>query len=137
MAQAVIDGVDPADKEQVLKHDILEALSDFIGSDPLGRYLIDYIENTSNNMQRIAMAIASDDEDRIRHLAHKLKGSSGNIGALKLAWSCVELEALTVEDQSQEALKQQYQKLEHVFQVTRDAIKQYVEESKATQSYIA
>jgi len=137
MAQVVIDGVDPADKEKVLKQDILEALSDFIGSGPLGRYLSDYIDNTSKNIQRIAMAIALDDEARIRHLAHKLKGSSGNIGALKLAWNCVELEALTVEDKSQEVLKQQFEKLEQVFQVTSEAIKQYVDESKVSQSYIA
>jgi len=136
MTQVVIDEVDPADKENVLKHDILEALSDFIGSDPFGRYLSDYVDNTSKNIQRIAMAIASDDDVRIRHLAHKLKGSSGNIGALKLAWNCVELEALTVEDQSQELLKHQFEKLEQVFQVTRDAIKQYIEESKVSRSYI-
>lgn len=136
MAQVVIDGVDPADKEQVLKQDILDALSDFIGSAPFGRYLSDYIDNTSKSINRIGIAIASDDEERIRHLAHKLKGSSGNIGALKLAWNCVELEALTVETQSQDMLKQQYLKLEQVFQVTRDAINAYIDESKVSQSYI-
>ena len=136
MAAVVIDGVDPAEKEQVLKQDILDALSQFIGSDPFGRYLSDYIDNTSKNIQRIAMAIAADDDARVRHLAHKLKGSSGNIGALKLAWNCVELEALTVEEQSQEALKCQYQKLEQVFQVTRDAINAYIDEAKVSQTYI-
>lgn len=136
MAQAVIDGVDPADKEQVLRQDILDALSDFIGSAPFGRYLSEYIDNTSKNIQSIGIAIASDDEERIRHLAHKLKGSSGNIGALKLAWNCVELEALTVEDQSQELLKRQYQKLEQVFQVTKVAINAYIDGSQVSQTYI-
>ena len=136
MAQVIIDGVDPADKEQVLRQDILDALSGFIGSAPFGRYLSDYIDNTSKNIQSIGIAIASDDEERIRHLAHKLKGSSGNIGALKLAWNCVELEALTVEDKSQEDLKRQYQKLEQVFQVTMDAINAYIDEVTVAQTYI-
>ncbi|WP_455199948.1 Hpt domain-containing protein [Kaarinaea lacus] len=136
MAQVVTDGVDSADKEQVLKQEILDALSDFIGSAPLGRYLSGYIDNTSKNIQSIGIAIASEDEERIRHLAHKLKGSSGNIGALKLAWNCVELEALTVEEQSQEILKQQYLKLEQVFQVTRDALNAYIDGSGVSQKYI-
>ena len=136
MAQAVVDGVDPRDKELVLKYEIVDALSEFIGSDPFGRYLLDYIDNTAKNIQRIGIAIASDDGERIRHLAHKLKGSSGNIGALQLAWNCVELEALTIDEPSQELLKCQFKQLEQVFQVTSDAIKAYVDDSKVSQSYI-
>ena len=136
MAQVVVDGVNPRDKDLVLKYEILDALSDFIGSDPFGRYLLDYVENTSKNLQRIGIAIASDDDERIRHLAHRLKGSSGNIGALKLAWNCVELEALTIDEPSQELLKRHFERLEAVFQVTRDAIQSYIDDSRVSQPYI-
>ena len=121
------DEVDQSDKEQILNHDILDSLNKFIGSDPFAQYLSEYLQNTMKNIERIGLAVASRDDVRIRHLAHKLKGSSGNIGALKLAWNCMQLEATTVEEKSEDVVCKQFNELESVFQDTKTAIESYIE----------
>ncbi|HEY5604539.1 MAG TPA: Hpt domain-containing protein [Gammaproteobacteria bacterium] len=127
MKRVVFDTVDPDMKAQILKGDILEALRDFIGRDPLRRYLAEFIENTANNIQRIGFAIAADDGGRVRHLSHKLKGSSGNIGALKLAWNCVLLEASSAQGDSHDVVVSHYRQLEQVYAETRQAIQSYID----------
>ena len=131
------DEVGQSDKEQILNHDILDSLRDFIGSDPFGQYLSEYLDNTHKNIERIGIAVASRDDERIRHLAHKLKGSSGNIGALKLAWNCVQLEATTVEEKPEDMVCQQFDKLENVFQDTKIAIEDYIKSLSASQHNVA
>ena len=137
MTHVVIDEAEPTDQEQTLNYEILDALQGYIGQDPLQQYLLEYLDSTSKKIQSINMAIAAGDEARVRHMAHKLKGSSGNIGALKLAWYCVELEALSVENQSEEELKMQAQQLEQVFQVTKAAVRKYISEARPANTYIA
>ena len=83
------------------------------------------------------MAIAAQDNLRIRHLAHKLKGSSGNIGALKLAWNCVQLEAVTVEEDSSQELHKQFGKLEDVFNDTKHELESYIEKLSDSHSHVA
>ncbi|MGD8558055.1 MAG: Hpt domain-containing protein [Gammaproteobacteria bacterium] len=137
MVHSGLDEVNDQDKQQLLNHDILDALKNYIGSDAFSDYLAEYINNTSRNLDRIEFAIAADDEPRVRHLAHRLKGSSGNIGALKLAWYCVLLEALTEEDHSSGQLKAQLNELAGVFQLTREAIESYIQEISVTQHHVA
>ncbi|WP_455208194.1 Hpt domain-containing protein [Kaarinaea lacus] len=127
MNRAVLDEVDPSVKAQVLKLEVLDALRDYIGSEPLAQYLSDFIDHTAINIQRIGIAIAAEDDVRARHLAHKLKGSSGNIGALKLAWYCVELESSSAAEDPREILVSQFQLLEQVFQDTRQSIQSYID----------
>ena len=127
MNRAVLDEVDPSVKAQVLKLEVLDALRDYIGSEPLAQYLSDFIGHTAINIQRIGIAIAAEDDVRARHLTHKLKGSSGNIGALKLAWYCVELEASSAAEDPREILVSQFQLLEQVFQDTRQSIQSYID----------
>ncbi|WP_455365109.1 Hpt domain-containing protein [Kaarinaea lacus] len=136
MSRVLSDEVSSDVKEQLLEFDVLDALRDFIGSDPLKHYLCDFMENTAQNIQRIGIAIASDDDQDVRQLAHKLKGSSGNIGALKLAWQCVELEALSVQESSPEELVAQYQQLEQVYHDTQAALHSYVDALAITQETI-
>ena len=137
MVTKSFDEAGQSDKEQILNHDVLDALSEFIGSDPFGNYLVEFVDNTVKNIERIGMAVASNDDERVRHLAHKLKGSSGNIGALKLAWNCVQLEATTVEENSQELMHQRYDELQSTFKDTRFAIESYIKKLSVSQSYIA
>jgi HPt (histidine-containing phosphotransfer) domain-containing protein len=137
MNSAFSDAVSSGYKEQVLKLETLDALRDFIGSEPLRHYLADFIENTAHNLQRMGTAIAAEDGSRVRHLAHKLKGSSGNIGALKLAWCCVELEAASAEGYSHAALILKYQHIEGVFQDTQTAIQSYIDRLASVQAGIA
>jgi HPt (histidine-containing phosphotransfer) domain-containing protein len=127
MKRTVSDAVNPDVNDQVLKLEILDALRDFIGSDPLAHYLSDFIGHTANNIQRIAIAVAADDGGRVRHLTHKLKGNSGNIGAFKLAWHCVKLESSFAEGDSHEELASQCRQLDEVYLETRDALQSYID----------
>jgi HPt (histidine-containing phosphotransfer) domain-containing protein len=127
MKRAVSDAVNTDVNDQVLKLEILDALRDFIGSDPLAQYLSDFIGHTANNIQRIAIAVAAEDRGRVRHLTHKLKGSSGNIGAFKLARHCVKLESSCAEGDSHEALASQCRGLEQVSLETREALQTYID----------
>lgn len=137
MVYSMGDECDSIDKEQLLQMDILDGLKTFIGSAPFAQYLLEYINNTARNLERMSFAIAARDEVRLRHLAHRLKGSSGNIGALKLAWQCVELEALTVEPHTQEQLAAQHEQLRAVYNATSSAIETYVAEISVTQHHVA
>lgn len=137
MKTTAFDEVDDAHKEQLLNHEILDALKNFIGSEPFGQYLSEYLINTARNLERIELAIAAGDESRVRYLAHRLKGSSGNIGALKLAWHCVLLEARTEEEYTGEQLKSQLAELVEVFEDTREGIQSYIDELAVTQHNVA
>ncbi|MCI0504734.1 MAG: Hpt domain-containing protein [Gammaproteobacteria bacterium] len=127
MNRAVSDPVITDVNGQALKFEILDALRNFIGGDPLAQYLAEFIENTAKNIQRIGIAVAAEDGGRVRHLTHKLKGSSGNIGAFKLAWHCVTLESLSAENISHETLMSQYRELEQVYLETREALQTYID----------
>ena len=137
MAYSMTDEVNKVVKEQLLNMEILEGLKNFIGGAPFAQYLLEYISNTARNLERMSFAIAAEDEARLRHLAHRLKGSSGNIGAMKLAWQCVELEALTEEEHSHDQLIAQHEKLSEVFQSTSKAIEAYAEEISTVQHHVA
>lgn len=132
-----LNKVDEIDKETVLNQDILDALKKFIGSEAFGNYLSEYVENTQHNIERMGMAIAAQDSDRVRHLVHRLKGSSGNIGALKLAWACEQMEAAIVEDSGRDTVREQFAALEQVFNDTRFAIAAYREKLSGSQPHVA
>ena len=137
-----LDQINQSDKELVLNMEVLDALRNFIGGAPFCNYLSEFLQNTVKNLERIAMAVAADDEARIRHLAHKLKASSGNIGAFKLAWNCVQLEAATIQDQPGEIETDQdvntrFSELEKVFGDTKLALESYIEQVERTKSNIA
>ena len=76
----------------ILEFEVLNSLKDFIGSEPFGQYLSEYINNTLSNIDRLGYAIASEDEERVKQFSHKLKGSAGNIGATKLSAVCTQMQ---------------------------------------------
>jgi len=137
-----LDQISQSDKELTLDIDVLDALKDFIGCDPFCNYLTEFLQNTVKNLERIGIAIASEDEVRIRHLAHKLKASSGNIGAFKLAWNCVQLEAATIRGEAgdiepNQNVNARFSELGNVFCDTRRALESYIDEIGRTKSNIA
>jgi len=136
MSSAGFDDTSADVKDQLLKLDVLDALRDFIGSEPLQHYLSDFVLNSAQHLHHISMAIAVEDGAGIRQLAHKLKGTSGNIGALKLAWHCVELEAASADDCAQEMLKEKFQQLERTSQDTQKAIQTYIDSLLSVREYI-
>jgi signal transduction histidine kinase/DNA-binding response OmpR family regulator/HPt (histidine-containing phosphotransfer) domain-containing protein/PAS domain-containing protein len=57
--------------------------------------LIDaFFKNSKKLMEQISTSESARDEDRLRRAAHSLKGSSGNLGATRLAEMCGEVERL-------------------------------------------
>ena len=62
-----------------------EALARLGGSHKLLSKIINvYLEDTENQLQSLKSAIDSDDREGIKHYAHTIKGSAGNLSALKL-----------------------------------------------------
>jgi len=127
MSSAVYDETSAEAKDHLLRLDVLDALRDFIGSEPLQHYLSDFILHSTQHLHHISMEIAVENGAGIRNLAHKLKGTSGNIGALKLAWHCVDLEAASADECAQEMLKDKFQQLERACQDTQKAIQTYID----------
>jgi HPt (histidine-containing phosphotransfer) domain-containing protein len=66
--------------------------------------LIDlYLEDAAAKMEGLREALATSDEPMLRRLAHCLKGSSGNLGAHRMAALCDELEQIDCNDLLQKA----------------------------------
>ena len=126
MANISSDNLETNNNNKIIEIEILDSLKDFIGSGPFGQYLSEYIGNTLRNIDRLGVAIASDDEERVRQYSHKLKGSAGNIGALRLSSECVRLESMSEENQSPDNLRDQFKNLNSVYHETKDALNAYI-----------
>ena len=48
-------------ENKLLEFEILDSLKEFIGSEPFGQYLSEYINNTLTNIDRLGHAIAAED----------------------------------------------------------------------------
>lgn len=55
-----------------------------------------YINDSNNRLQSLAEGIANHDGDCLRRTAHSFKGSSSNIGAMRLAEYCSVMESLAL-----------------------------------------
>lgn len=71
----------------------LQQLSD--GDQGFERQLLTiFVEDTQRHLERLVDAIADQDADRVRSVAHYLKGSSGNVGIMALHQCAATLESL-------------------------------------------
>jgi HPt (histidine-containing phosphotransfer) domain-containing protein len=76
-----------------------------------------YLEDAAAKMGGLREALAKSDETTLRRLAHCLRGSSGNLGAHRMAALCEELEQIDCNDLLQKAgglLLSLEQEFEHV-----------------------
>ena len=76
-----------------------------------------YLEDTAAKMGGLREALARSDGTTLRRLAHCLRGSSGNLGAHRMAALCGELEQIDCHDLPQKAgelLPSLEQEFEHV-----------------------
>ena len=119
------DSLDNAENK-ILEFEILNSLKDFIGSEPFGQYLSEYLNNTLSNIDRLGHAIAAEDDDRVKQFSHKLKGSAGNIGALKLSSVCSKMQDLSLEDEQPGNLKNLFQEIQRIYNETRDELNVYI-----------
>ena len=110
----------------MLEIEILDSLKEFIGSEPFGQYLSEYVANTQRNIDQLGIAIGAEDDERVSQFSHKLKGSAGNIGALKLSEACGRMQSLVVEYESTDTIRDQFHQIRDIYQQTRDALNKYI-----------
>ena len=117
---------------KILEFEILNSLKEFIGSEPFGQYLSEYINNTLSNIDRLGYAIASEDEERVKQFSHKLKGSAGNIGAMKLSFVCTQMQSMALEESANDALRDQFREIQNIYQETKEALNDYINQLEAS-----
>ncbi len=99
--------------EPQLDNDILSTLRDVMGDDfPL---LLDtFVRDSRERLQSLGACVQAGDSDGLRRGAHSFKGSSSNIGAVRLAEACRVMEQMALTgDPSPWAA--QLQRIEHEF----------------------
>lgn len=70
----------------------LKKLSDRTGQDVLGQLVQSYLKDTPGRIQELRRAASSGDSEKVRFMAHTLKGSSSNLGLQTVAQLAQELE---------------------------------------------
>jgi len=86
---------DPADGGETLDPIILRQLTELEATGPglVARLLHNFIDQAPKRIAVIASAVAAGDATAVREQAHALRGSSLNIGAMRLANICKRLES--------------------------------------------
>jgi signal transduction histidine kinase/DNA-binding response OmpR family regulator/HPt (histidine-containing phosphotransfer) domain-containing protein/PAS domain-containing protein len=95
-SHAAIDQDSRENSASPVDHTILEEIRSLQGEDApnLLVELIDaYLINSRQLIERIHRSLANQDQPELRKAVHSLKGSSGNLGALKLGELCSEIQA--------------------------------------------
>lgn len=91
----VIQAVEILDLQQVSElRDVLE--------DEFAAVIEAYLRDAERKVDSVVAAAHACDAERLRALAHSLKGSCRNVGARQLAESCQCIESLAYEDQLDE-----------------------------------
>ncbi len=72
----------------------LDQLQQSSGGDPTFERMIleAFLEDTATQLQEIEQALQDQDANQLRYLAHRLKGSSGNVGADQIQVNMLMLE---------------------------------------------
>jgi CheY-like chemotaxis protein/HPt (histidine-containing phosphotransfer) domain-containing protein len=81
--------------EDPLDHSAVLQLRDCLTPERCAHLIAVFEEQQEKCIVEIAAAVQRDDRDRIRRIAHLLKGSSASLGAVKLSACCQELEHLS------------------------------------------
>jgi CheY-like chemotaxis protein/HPt (histidine-containing phosphotransfer) domain-containing protein len=74
--------------------DNIRALSADGGDALVQKVIAAYVDDTPQHLQTLRRAIAGEDANSVRKVAHSLKSASANVGAQKLAQLCKEMEHL-------------------------------------------
>jgi HPt (histidine-containing phosphotransfer) domain-containing protein len=70
----------------------LRSLGDAVGEDLLSEVIGLFVQDTEQQLVRLHQAVATGDVLAVGQIVHKVKGSSGQLGARQLASSCGRLE---------------------------------------------
>ena len=95
----------------------IQKLRRFFADDPgfVPELLNTYLRDTSAAVAEFREAVQGGDLERVRQLAHKLRGSSANIGATGIANICEEMER-AIESDKGSGLDRQMRALQQEFQ---------------------
>ncbi len=98
-------GALPDDATETLDSSVIEGLFD-LGGDELLEELADlFLEDVPPRLEALREAIGSGDAPSVGQVAHALKGSSGNMGATRMASICAKLEAVGISEDLTKAPK--------------------------------
>ncbi|MGM0913485.1 MAG: ATP-binding protein [Pseudomonadota bacterium] len=78
---------------------ILNSLRDSLGEQGLAPMVALYRDQAEAHLAQLAAALEAGDAERLRHVAHQLKGESASLGAVKVAGLAARLERLAVEEE--------------------------------------
>ena len=99
----------------VLDSAVINELREIMGGD-FDTLVASYIRDGGQRLQALHDALAAGDAEAVRQQAHSFKGSSGNLGALRVTGICLEIEQyarerdLAAAGTLMEALENQFQK---------------------------
>ncbi|MFY0992020.1 ATP-binding protein [Halomonas sp. C05BenzN] len=83
---------EPVSAEQTLDPATLAALQESLGEAGLAELVALYRRQAVDRLAELERAVAEDDGDRVRELAHQLKGESSSLGAVKVSGLALRLE---------------------------------------------
>ncbi|HJV35627.1 Hpt domain-containing protein, partial [Geomonas sp.] len=101
--------------------DMIRSLPGNRGKEVLRKVVELYLTSTPALLQTMREAESGGDAEKLKAAAHSFKSSSANLGAMKLAGVCKELEALGRTGSTEGALPLLMQ-VEQEYQVVRDAL---------------
>ncbi len=84
-----------------LDQTVFNKLRDILGS-ALQQAVLPFLEDTPGYLRQLELAISRNDVETVRIMAHSIKGSSGNLGAITLAHLAKEVEDLALEQRIEE-----------------------------------
>ena len=105
---------------ELFDNQIISELREIMGDD-IGMLLETFIEDSRAKVGELSDALAAENADSIRRVAHSLKGSCKNVGAIAMALLCEEMEHKAKEEIFA-PLPELYAQIEVVFNNTCDEI---------------
>ena len=97
----------------------IQQMIGLVGRETVANLLDTYTHTTDETLAHLRTAVSSKDVEQIRFHAHRLKGSSGTLGFLRVYALCKELEDHT-KDSSLEGV---YDALTRISQAYKDAVR--------------
>ena len=101
----------------------LRQLGNRRGHDVLGKVANVFLEETPKLLKRLHEGVASGSTETVKQIAHSLKSSSANLGAMQLMHVCAELEAAARAEETA-LVRQLFDKLQPIAKESLNAVEQ-------------
>jgi two-component system sensor histidine kinase/response regulator len=86
--------ITPQESEEFLDRQVIANLRELGGPEMLSELAEMFLEELRSAMDSLKRAVEEGDAQAVERTAHTLKGSSGNMGARKIAWLCARLQEI-------------------------------------------